>query len=103
MASSPTDLNAPRKKKFRCRGGASRKSNSTSLARYRPAFSKEYRSEKIGLGITNPRTDEIEPAEEIVTRVTQLDQPSGPAKIRLNPDGGFDTLTERSVNSAETA
>ena len=65
---------------------------------------KEYSNEKeIGLGVVNPRTDEIEPPEEIVKRVKQLAKFYDPEKIFLNPDCGFGTFAERNVNSAETA
>ena len=57
---------------------------------------KEYSNEKeIGLGVVNPRTDEIEPPEQIVTRVKELLQYFDPDKIYLNPDCGFGTFAER--------
>jgi 5-methyltetrahydropteroyltriglutamate--homocysteine methyltransferase len=65
---------------------------------------KEYRNEKeIGLGVVNPRTDEVESPAEIVARVKQLAKFYDPEKIFLNPDCGFGTFAERNVNSAETA
>ena len=65
---------------------------------------KEYRSDKeIGLGVVNPRTDEVETPAEIVERVRQLVRFYDPEKIYLNPDCGFGTFAERSVNSAEIA
>ncbi len=65
---------------------------------------KEYKNEKeIGLGVVNPRTDEIEPPQEIVKRVKELTKFYDPEKIYLNPDCGFGTFAERNVNSAETA
>jgi 5-methyltetrahydropteroyltriglutamate--homocysteine methyltransferase len=65
---------------------------------------KEYSNEKeIGLGVVNPRTDDIEPPEQIVARVRELLQYFDPDKIYLNPDCGFGTFAERNVNTHETA
>ena len=65
---------------------------------------KEYSNEKeIGLGVVNPRTDEIEPPEQIVARVKELLQYFDPDKIYLNPDCGFGTFAERNVNTHDVA
>ncbi len=65
---------------------------------------KEYSNEKeIGLGVVNPRTDEIEPPEQIVARVKELLQYFAPDKIYLNPDCGFGTFAERNVNTHAVA
>ena len=65
---------------------------------------KEYSNEKeIGLGVTNPRTDEIETPEEIIARVKEILQYFDPDKVYLNPDCGFGTFAERNVNTPETA
>ena len=65
---------------------------------------KEYGNEKeIGLGVVNPRTDDIEPAEQIVSRVKELLQYFDPDKIYLNPDCGFGTFAERNVNTHDMA
>ena len=65
---------------------------------------KEYSNEKeIGFGVVNPRTDEIEPAEQIINRVKELLQYFDPDKIYLNPDCGFGTFAERNVNTHEMA
>ena len=65
---------------------------------------KEYANEKeIGLGVVNPRTDEIETPDEIVTRVKEMLQYFDPDKIFLNPDCGFGTFAERNVNDAKGA
>ena len=65
---------------------------------------KEYSNEKeIGFGVVNPRTDEIEPPEQIVARVKELLEYFGPDKIYLNPDCGFGTFAERNVNTHEVA
>jgi 5-methyltetrahydropteroyltriglutamate--homocysteine methyltransferase len=65
---------------------------------------KEYANEKeLGLGVANPRTDEIESPAMIVQRVKQVLQYFEPTKIYLNPDCGFGTFAERCVNTPETA
>ena len=65
---------------------------------------KEYpRGKEIGLGVVNPRTDEVEEPEVVVERVKEALNYFDPSKIYLNPDCGFGTFAERSVNTAETA
>ncbi len=65
---------------------------------------KEYRNEKeIGLGVANPRTDEIENPRQIVSRVKEVLKHFDPEKIFLNPDCGFGTFAERCVNTPEVA
>jgi len=65
---------------------------------------KEYKNEKeIGLGVVNPRTDEIETPAQIAARVRELAKFYDPQKIFLNPDCGFGTFAERNVNTAEIA
>src|SRR5579863_10180729 len=65
---------------------------------------KEYRNEKeIGLGVANPRTDEIESPSAIVSRVKEVLKYFDPEKIFLNPDCGFGTFAERCVNTPEIA
>jgi 5-methyltetrahydropteroyltriglutamate--homocysteine methyltransferase len=65
---------------------------------------KEYANEKeLGLGVVNPRTDEIEAPAMIVQRVKQVLKFFAPSKIYLNPDCGFGTFAERCVNTPETA
>jgi len=64
----------------------------------------EYPSDKeIGLGVVNPRTDEVETPEQIVARVREALQYFAPDKIYLNPDCGFGTFAERCVNTADVA
>ena len=65
---------------------------------------KEYGNEKeIGFGVVNPRTDEIESPEQIVSRVEELLKYFDPDKIYLNPDCGFGTFAERNINTNEVA
>ena len=68
------------------------------------AVFQEYANEKeIGFGVVNPRTDEIEPPDQIINRVKELLQYFDPDKIYLNPDCGFGTFAERNVNTHEMA
>ena len=68
------------------------------------AVFQEYANEKeIGFGVVNPRTDAIEPTEQIISRVQELLQYFDPDKIYLNPDCGFGTFAERNVNTHEMA
>ncbi len=53
--------------------------------------------------MVNPRTDEIETPEQIVSRVKELLAYFDPDKIFLNPDCGFGTFAERNINTSETA
>ena len=65
---------------------------------------KEYRNQKeIGLGVSNPRTDDIETPQEIASRVKEVLKYFDPEKIYLNPDCGFGTFAERCVNTPEIA
>jgi 5-methyltetrahydropteroyltriglutamate--homocysteine methyltransferase len=65
---------------------------------------KEYAGEKeIGLGVVNPRTDEIEHLADIVGRVKEFLKYFTPEQLYLNPDCGFGTFAERNVNNSEIA
>ncbi len=65
---------------------------------------KEYENEKeIGLGVVNPRTDEVESTKDIVARVREVLRYFEPEKVFLNPDCGFGTFAERNVNTAGVA
>ncbi len=65
---------------------------------------KEYANEKeIGLGVVNPRTDELETPAMIVERVKEMLEYFEPSKIYLNPDCGFGTFAERNINSVDGA
>jgi 5-methyltetrahydropteroyltriglutamate--homocysteine methyltransferase len=65
---------------------------------------KEYQREKeIGLGVVNPRTDEVEDPASIVAMVHEALNYFDPEQIYLNPDCGFGTFAERNVNTADTA
>ncbi|HVA68476.1 MAG TPA: cobalamin-independent methionine synthase II family protein [Candidatus Binataceae bacterium] len=65
---------------------------------------KEYANQKeIGLGVSNPRTDEIEEPQQIVSQVKEVLKYFDPEKIYLNPDCGFGTFAERCVNTSDVA
>ncbi|MCH7996853.1 MAG: cobalamin-independent methionine synthase II family protein [Chloroflexi bacterium] len=65
---------------------------------------KEYKNEKeIGLGVVNPRTDQVEAPEEIVERVKEALNYFEPEQVYLNPDCGFGTFAERPMNTPQTA
>ena len=64
----------------------------------------EIRARKeLGLGVVNPRLEEIEPVEAIVSRVEDTLRYLPPDRIFLNPDCGFGTFSSRPVNGAATA
>ena len=60
-------------------------------------------SKEIGLGVVNPRTDEVETAEQIAAKAREAARHFDPARIYLNPDCGFATFAEVPLNAAETA
>jgi 5-methyltetrahydropteroyltriglutamate--homocysteine methyltransferase len=63
---------------------------------------QEYANEKeIGLGVVNPRGDDIEDAATIVERTKRLLEHFSPDKVFLNPDCGFGTFAERPLNPPE--
>lgn len=55
----------------------------------------------LGLGVMNPRTDTIEPLEDIITRVEEVLQYIPKERIWLNPDCGFATFANRPVSTIE--
>lgn len=61
------------------------------------------RHKEIGLGVVNPRTEEVESVDEIVSRVEQALTWYHPEQIFLNPDCGFGCFANRCVNEEEVA
>ena len=55
----------------------------------------------LGLGVMNPRTDDIEPLEDILNRVEEVMQYIPKERIWLNPDCGFATFANRPVSTME--
>lgn len=58
---------------------------------------------EIGLGVVNPRTDDAEDVDEIVSRAEIALRYWSPDRILLNPDCGFGCFANRCVNEAENA
>ena len=58
---------------------------------------------ELGLGVVNPRTEEIEPVERIVARVREALRYLAPEQVFLNPDCGFGTFSSRPMNTPEIA
>ena len=67
------------------------------------AFQRYPRIRELGLGVVNPRSDEVESPEAVATRVKEALQYFEPSQIYLNPDCGFGTFAERPMNSPEVA
>ena len=55
----------------------------------------------LGLGVMNPRTDEIESSEEIISRVKEVMKFIPKERIWLNPDCGFATFANRPVSTMD--
>ena len=55
----------------------------------------------LGLGVMNPRTDEIEPLEDILSRVEEVLHYIPKERIWLNPDCGFATFANRPVSTMD--
>ena len=55
----------------------------------------------LGLGVMNPRTDDIESLESILSRVEEVMQYIPKERIWLNPDCGFVTFANRPVSTME--
>ena len=67
------------------------------------AFEKYAKKREIGLGVVNPRTDDLESPQEVVKLVNEALKYFEPNQIYLNPDCGFGTFAERPMNSADMA
>jgi 5-methyltetrahydropteroyltriglutamate--homocysteine methyltransferase len=64
---------------------------------------KALNHKELGLGVINPRTDEIESVEFIVGKVEKALEFYSPEKIFLNTDCGFGCFAERCVNDEKNA
>ncbi len=58
---------------------------------------------ELGLGVVNPRTDTVEPADTIVTKAEQALKYYRPDQLFLNTDCGFGCFASRSVNEERIA
>ncbi len=56
---------------------------------------------EIGLGVVNPRTDELESPDFVVQKTKEALDYFKPEQIYLNPDCGFGTFAERPMNPAD--
>ncbi|MBI4552514.1 MAG: cobalamin-independent methionine synthase II family protein [Candidatus Latescibacteria bacterium] len=66
-------------------------------------FQPYARQREIGLGVANPRSDEVEPPDAIVARVDEALEYFDPGQVYLNPDCGFGTFAERILNTPDVA
>ena len=62
-----------------------------------------FSGKSIGLGVVNPRTEQLETVSEIVAVVERALKLYAPTDIFLNPDCGFGTFSNSPVNSAAIA
>ena len=58
---------------------------------------------ELGLGVVNPRTDEVESVAEIIAKAKQALVYYRPEQLFLNTDCGFGCFAGRSVNVEEVA
>ena len=56
---------------------------------------------ELGLGVINPRTEEVEPVDAVVSRIEEALQHLPPERIFLNPDCGFGTFSSRPMNTTQ--
>jgi 5-methyltetrahydropteroyltriglutamate--homocysteine methyltransferase len=63
----------------------------------------ETNGKELGLGVVNPRTDDVEAADAIVRSVERALAVVAAEKIFLNPDCGFGTFSRRPLSSADVA
>lgn len=64
---------------------------------------KHLADRELGLGVVNPRTDEVESVEEIVAKAEKALEYYRPNQLFLNTDCGFGCFASRSVNVEEVA
>lgn len=57
----------------------------------------------LGLGVVNPRTQEVESRRWITSRARVAAEILGRDNVFLNPDCGFGTFADRAVSSADIA
>lgn len=64
---------------------------------------KHLADRELGLGVVNPRTDEVEPVTQIVAKAEKALEFYRPDQLFLNTDCGFGCFASRSVNVEEVA
>ena len=67
------------------------------------AFGRYPRIREMGLGVVNPRTDDVETVDQVIAKVEEALNYFEPEQIYLNPDCGFGTFAERPMNTTEIA
>jgi len=60
-------------------------------------------AKELGLGVVNPRTEEVETPDAIAARVREAARYLPAGCIFLNPDCGFGTFAARPINAPEAA
>ena len=63
----------------------------------------EFAGKEIGLGVVNPRTDEIETPAQIRAAVDEALRIYPAERVFLNPDCGFGTFSNRPMNTLDIA
>jgi len=58
---------------------------------------------ELGLGVVNPRSEEVETVDQVVARAEEALRFLPPDRLFLNPDCGFGTLSSRPVNVPQVA
>ncbi|MCY4530081.1 MAG: 5-methyltetrahydropteroyltriglutamate--homocysteine methyltransferase [Chloroflexi bacterium] len=58
---------------------------------------------RIGVGVVNPKTAEVEPTEEVRQRISRAINLFGRERVLLTPDCGFATYADNPVSSAQVA
>jgi len=66
-------------------------------------FERYPKRKQLGLGVVNPRSDEVESPAFIVERAKEALAYFEPGQISLNPDCGWGTFAERPMNTADIA
>jgi 5-methyltetrahydropteroyltriglutamate--homocysteine methyltransferase len=64
---------------------------------------RELSDRELGLGVVNPRTDQVESVEFIVAQAEKALEYYRPDQLFLNTDCGFGCFASRSVNVEEVA
>ena len=62
-----------------------------------------FEDKELGLGIVNPRTEEVEDVDALVARIADIARHIPPSRLFLNPDCGFGTFASRPMNGEATA
>ena len=60
-----------------------------------------FEGKEIGLGVVNPRTDQVETPEQIRAAVEEALRLYPAERVFLNPDCGFGTFSNRPMNTLE--